>query len=247
MTKLLSLRRVCLSYRRGRRHVVSVLANASLDVHAGEIVAVIAQRGQGKTSLLYVAAGIERPNSGEVVFDQQNLWELSDRNRSGMLASAIALVGHDRPEVDLPSVTQVALPHLRTHTRSDAYALAMQALERVGAQECAEQSWEELSDWERALVALARGIAQKPRLLLIDDLAAKLGIGATEEIGRLLRSVAGERHCAVLMSVSDAGRTTWSDRIATLAGGELLAPPWRPPDWDDKVIDFPEQAPGLAS
>jgi ABC-type cobalamin/Fe3+-siderophores transport system ATPase subunit len=247
MTALLSLRKVCLSYRRGRRHVVSVLANASLDVHPGEIVAVIAQRGQGKTSLLHVAAGIEKPTGGEVVFNQQNLWELSDRSRSRMLANAIALVEHDRPEVDLPSVTRVALPLLRTHTRCSAYAQAMQALEHLGAQECAEQLWGELSDWERALVALACGIVQDPKLLLIDDLAVRLGIGATEEIGRLLRSVAQERSCAVLMSVSDAGRTTWSDRIATLAGGELLVPSWRPPDWDDKVIDFPEQMPERAS
>ena len=61
---VLSLRDVCLSFPRGRRHVVRVLADVSLEVDAGEVVAVLAQRAQGKTSLLRIAAGIERPDRG---------------------------------------------------------------------------------------------------------------------------------------------------------------------------------------
>ena len=63
---VLSLTEVCLSFPRGRRHVVRVLTDVSLEVDAGEVVAVLAQRAQGKTSLLRVAAGMQRPDRGRV-------------------------------------------------------------------------------------------------------------------------------------------------------------------------------------
>jgi ABC-type cobalamin/Fe3+-siderophores transport system ATPase subunit len=84
--------------------------------------------------------------------------------------------------------------------------------------------WDELADWERALVSIARGIARSPRLLLVDDLTATLGVSEVDDFGRLLNSLARERGIGILLAVSDAPATSWSDRLATLAGGELNMP-----------------------
>jgi ABC-type nitrate/sulfonate/bicarbonate transport system ATPase subunit len=74
MGELLSLREVRLHYVRGARHVVRVLEEVSLQVRAGEVVCVWAQRGQGKTTLLRVAAGLERPGGGQVLFEGRDVW-----------------------------------------------------------------------------------------------------------------------------------------------------------------------------
>jgi predicted ABC-type transport system involved in lysophospholipase L1 biosynthesis ATPase subunit len=235
---VLSLTGVCLSFPRGRRHVVRVLDDVSLQVHAGEVVAVLAQRAQGKSSLLRVAAGIQRPDRGCVSFEGEDLWGFSDRQRSRLLAAQIGLVVPVLPDLDVPTLSSVALPLFATYGKQAAYARAMAALELMGASECAEQFWGSLADWERALVALAQGIAREPKLLLVDDLTVSLGLGEAEEVSQLLDRLACEQGFGVLMCVSDAAAMGWSGRVATLAGGELLEVP-RPPAQRGNIIDFP--------
>jgi lipoprotein-releasing system ATP-binding protein len=246
MGGLLSLRNVSLNFSRGRRHVVQVLSDVSLDVYAGQLVAVLAQRAQGKTTLLRVAAGIDRPVRGEVLFKGEDLCRLSDRRRSALLRRQIGFAEPVGPDIELPVLAHVAVPLLATRRTRDAYDQARVVLKRVGAAECADQPWMSLADSERALAALAQAIVRQPELLLVDDLTATLGIDATERIGRLLRSIAHEDGLAVLMSVSDADATTWFDRVATLAGGELLVPPSRTPPGEN-VIDFPSDKAWRAS
>jgi predicted ABC-type transport system involved in lysophospholipase L1 biosynthesis ATPase subunit len=240
---VLSLTEVCLSFPRGRRHVVRVLADVSLDVEAGEVLAVLAQRAQGKTSLLRVAAGMERPDRGHVYFEGEDLWRFSERRRSRLLGGQIGWVGSTVPDLDVPMLANVALPLFATYGKREAYARARTALERVGAGECADQFWGSLADWERALVAIAQGIAREPKLLLVDDLTISLGLGEADEVTRLLDSLATERGFAVLMSVSDATATGWAGRVATLGGGELLERA-RPLSGQGKIIDFPGALPG---
>ncbi len=225
---LLSLRGVCLSFRRSERHVVQTLRDVSLDVDVGEVVSVLARRAQGKTTLLRVAAGMRRPGQARSTSRAGICGQLSDHQRSGLLARRIALVRPVAPGADVPMLAHVETPLSVVCGKREARQGALAALERVGASECAEQRWGSLADWERALVALAQGIARKPSLLLVDDLTATLGLVETDDLTRLIDTLCGEMKMGVLMSVSDANATVWSRRIATLSGGELLEPP-RPP------------------
>jgi ABC-type cobalamin/Fe3+-siderophores transport system ATPase subunit len=116
-------------------------------------------------------------------------------------------------------------------------ARARAALERVGAPGCAGELWENISDWERALVEIAQAIAGEPALLLVDDVTDALGIRETEELTALLRALSRELRMGVLMSVSDPQATLLSDRIMTLAGGRLTPAPQSP---GGNVIEFPD-------
>lgn len=247
MNPILSLRGVSLSFPRGRRHVVGVLADVSLDLHPGECVSVLAGRSQGKTSLLRVAAGIERPGRGSVTFSGQDLWRLSDRRRSRLLGSQIALVERAAPHLDVPVLTGVALPLLDRFGRTGAYARARETLAYVGASECSRQHWAELADSERALVALAQGIAREPSLLLVDDLAATLGIEEHAGVGELLGALAAEREVAVLVCTGDSAPTPSADRVGSLGGGELLLSPATPATGETNVLEFPGPRPRRAS
>jgi ABC-type lipoprotein export system ATPase subunit len=238
---VLGLEGVCLSFPRGRRHLVRVLTDVSMEVAAGEVVSVLAQRAQGKSTLLRVAAGMVRPDRGVARFDGADMWALPDRRRSELLRQEIGFVGGKAPALDLPVLEGVALPLLIASSRwRDAQRRAMAALERVGARDCAEQLWESLADWERALVALARGIVREPKLLLVDDLTVSLGIEETDQVTRMTAQLAKENGFGVLMCVSDANATGWSARIGSLAGGKLLLA--SPPPQQNTVIDFPLNA-----
>jgi len=249
MEGLLSLRGVWLSYSRGPRHAVKVLSDVSLDVEPGEVVAVLAQRAQGKTSLLRVAAGMERPNRGTVSFADQDMWprefrrrRIARRGHANPWRRQIALVKSTRPDMDLPVAESVALPLGTRHGAHEARLRAEHALRDVQASECSDRGWDDLDSGERARVALAHALARKPRLLLVDDLTATLGLTDTAQIAELIHGLAASREIAVLMSAGDARATGWSDRVATLAGGTLLMAPASPRadhDGGGEVIDFP--------
>lgn len=240
MKSVLCLRGVDKGFVRGRRVAVRVLRDVSLEIALGEVVAVLAQRAQGKSTLLRVAAGLERPEEGRVLYCGQDIWEMSAARRSQLLSREIGWVSRTPPDLDVPVMTLVALPLFAPLGREEAYVQAKKTLKQIGAERCAEQHWESLADWERALVALGQGMAREPKLLLVDDLTTTLGLSETEEIVGLLRQAANQRQVSVLLGASDATATKAADRIATLAAGELLVAPITPTE--DNLIDLSSRA-----
>lgn len=193
-----------------------------MELAPGELVAVLAQPGEGKSTLLRVAAGVQRPEGGAVFFDGIDVWGQSKRVRSRHLADGdICLLENGRPDVDLSVRELVALPLLRRWKRREAYARADDALRSVDLMDCADERWDYLAEVERASLILARTSAREPRLVLLDDLMGRLSLVNSEIIGRYLRGLAEEVGFAALMSVADAGATTWCDRTGSLAGGHL--------------------------
>ncbi len=239
MPALLSLEDVGLYYRRGRRHIVQVLVDVSLEVWPGEVVCVWSPRGQGKTTLMRIAAGMLRPLRGRVALDGQDLWCLSDRRRSRLLAERVGWVTTAEPELDVPVLDHVAMPLIVVYGNREAHERAREALKLAGVSDCARQRWASLSDEERARVAAARAIAEEPRLLVVDDLTAMLRGAEMDGIAELLRSLADERGFAVLASVSTMHETRWSDHLATLSSGELLESDRAPKRQPAKLVHGP--------
>ncbi|HEX4188865.1 MAG TPA: ATP-binding cassette domain-containing protein [Solirubrobacteraceae bacterium] len=235
---LLSLHAVSKSYWRGATEV-RVLDGASLEVPAGELVAVWGKRGAGKTTLLRVAAGLERPDEGTVTFDGEDLARLSEGAHARLMRECVGWVRRAGPSSDLQMIDYVSLPLLIDSGQRGARRQASAALRRVGMSDCAGQRWNSLSDGERALVAIAHGIARAPRLLLVDDPTANLGLREREEVLQLLLSLVQETNLAVLMTVPDMPAAMRSHQIRALSAGRLLAPAPPPPQHDGNVIDFP--------
>jgi putative ABC transport system ATP-binding protein len=235
---LLSLHAVSKSYWRGATEV-RVLDGASLEVPAGELVAVWGKRGAGKTTLLRIAAGFERPDEGTVTFDGEDLSRLSEGAHARLMRECVGWVRRAGPSSDLQMIDYVSLPLLIDSGQRGARRQASAALRRVGMSDCAGQRWNSLSDGERALVAIAHGIAREPRLLLVDDPTANLGLREREEVLQLLLSLVEETNLAVLMTVPDMPAAMRSHQLRALSSGRLLAPVAPPPQHDGNVIDFP--------
>jgi putative ABC transport system ATP-binding protein len=234
---LLSLDAVSKSYWRGASEV-RVLAGVSLDVPTGELVAVWGKRGAGKTTLLRIAAGLETPDEGSVRFDGEDLSRLSEGAHARLMREQVGWVRRAGPSSDLAMIDYVALPLLIDHGRRGARHRASDALRRVGMSECAGQRWRSLSDGERALVAIAHGIARAPRLMLVDDPTANLGLREREEVLQLLLSLVQETNLAVLMTVPDMPAAMRSHQLRALSGGRLLMPA-PPPQRGGDVLEFP--------
>jgi putative ABC transport system ATP-binding protein len=235
MSSLLSLRHVSKSYWRDPNETV-VLADVSLDVHGGEVVAIWGQRGSGKTTLATIAAGIEPPDGGAVLFEGRDL-----KSRSGLadaLHEGIGWLERMRPGDDLPIIDYVALPLFGKHSPRSARRHAVAALARVGIAERATERWETLSDGERTLVAIAHALVRSPRLLIADTPTANLDLFQREELMGLLRSAADEDNLGVLITVPDMPEAAHAHQIGSLSAGELLLVRDRD-EPETNVFDFP--------
>ena len=220
MTAVLEARGV--SIRRGTRLVVD---DVTLALRAGEAVALVGPNAAGKSTLVRALAGLLRPVAGEVLLRGRHL---RDAGRDAV-ARAVALVA---PDEAVPATITVAerarlgrYPHrgaLRPFTAADDDAVA-HALNRTGVAALAERPLATLSAGERQLAALARGLAQEPAILLLDEPAAHLDIGHQLRLYRVLDEVRREG-VAVLAVVHDLPRAAaWAERLVLLAGGRIAA------------------------
>jgi iron complex transport system ATP-binding protein len=217
MSTLLEARHVAV-----RRGTSLVLKDVSLSLAEGEALALVGPNAAGKSTLVRTLAGLLRPESGSVLLDGRDLGQWS----RDALARVVALVAADEGSGLLTVRDRVALgryPHrgpFRPLDASDRAAIE-RALELTGAGHLAGRRLETLSAGERQLAALARGLAQEPRVLLLDEPGAHLDVGHQLQLFRVLDGV---RACgvAVLAVVHDLQRAAaWADRMALLAAGQV--------------------------
>ncbi len=226
MCAVLSLVEVEKGFSRGGEWT-PVLAGISLEVLAGEIAAITGGRLEGKTTLLEIAAGLERPDRGSVQLDGQQIADVRDRKRSRLLGRQIIWVDRKGPGMKIETSKFVGWPlTLHGQGRRQAEQAAAQALQRVGATQCQGRYWGELSNWQRVLVGLARAFVASPSLIVIDDLLDALGTTATEDASDLLRNLIEDANPrpAVLMSASDMESAIYADHIWTLTRKHTLKP-----------------------
>jgi ABC-type methionine transport system ATPase subunit len=245
MGDLLSIEGVSKGFSRGGQWT-SVLDDVSFELQQGVRTAIVGGRLAGKTTLLKIAAGIERPDRGSVSLDDLRLAELSERAWARLLGHEIVWIDRDGPGLDVEVSRFVGWPlALHGRGRRESERLAKQALERVGAQGCIGRGWAELSNWQRVLVGLARAFAGAPRVVIIDDLLDALGSGATKEASHLLRDLVAESEprCGVLISVSDMDTAVeLADRMFSLTRKGELNVLSGPSGGDAEVIPFRKRA-----
>jgi len=202
-----------------------VLHGVSLALRTGEAVALVGPNAAGNSTLVRLLSGLLRPRSGEV--------RLLDRGLGGWsreaLAQLVALVApEDAGASSLTVRDRVALgryPHrgpFRPFGDADHAAVA-RALSQTGIEDLAGRPLATLSAGERQLATLARGLAQEPCVLLLDEPAAHLDIGHELALFRVLDEVRA-RGVAVLAVIHDLARAArWAERMVLISGGRLTA------------------------
>ncbi len=214
---LLVLEGVGKYHRRGRVERLA-LCDVSLELEAGELVVVWGLRRSGRTTLLRVAAGIERPDEGTVCFGGRNLAQVRDR----VLGNEIGYVQlHFSPGEGESVLDQVAGGLLAERISLAARRRrALQALEDTGAESCAALFPRDLDAGETVRAAVARALVVAPRLLVVDEPTNGVDVAYRDPILRLLRRVANGG-VAVLMSTGDGAALAGADRVFTIEHGRL--------------------------
>jgi polar amino acid transport system ATP-binding protein len=221
----LEIRGVTKSFSPGRDPAVrrTVLDNLSLDVEFPHVLALLGPSGGGKSTLLRVIAGLERPDSGTVLINGEKVPDrepaLRDYRRTlGVVFQAFNLFPH------LTVLRNVMLPLVEVHgiDRSTAQDRSMEVMERLGIADQAAKLPAQLSGGQRQRVAIARALAAKPRFLLFDEPTSALDPEMTAEVLSLIADLR-ESNTPMLLVTHEMGfARKIADRVAFLTAGRVL-------------------------
>jgi len=204
---------------------LAVLRGADLTLTAGEIVALVAPSGTGKSTLLHLAGLLERPDAGEVFVEGRPAGSLGDDARTAIRRTAIGFVyqfHHLLPE--FTAAENVLLPQLAAGaTRAVALTRAAALLQSFGLAGRENHRPGKLSGGEQQRVAIARALANQPRILLADEPTGNLDVGTSGLVfEELLRAVRGQG-VAALIATHNPDLAARMDRVVTLRDGRVVA------------------------
>jgi putative ABC transport system ATP-binding protein len=202
---------------------VAALRDVDLTVAAGEFVAVMGPSGSGKSSLLALAGGLDRPTSGGVFVESTPLAGLGLNELARLRRRAVGYVFQDFNLVPtLTAAENVALPlELDGTAWKKARRQALDALRQVGIPELADRFMDQMSGGQQQRVAIARAVVGQRRLILADEPTGALDSTTGQGVMEVLRARA-DAGAAVMLVTHEARHAAWADRVVFLRDGRVV-------------------------
>jgi putative ABC transport system ATP-binding protein len=199
---------------------IRALDGVSLELAPGELVALTGPSGCGKSTLLNLIGALDRPDSGEIHVDGEDVARLADASRYRATTVGFVFQFHNLMTT-LTALENVQIPMLGERPRAEREQRARGLLAEVGLVEREGSRPPTLSGGERQRVAIARALANSPRLLLADEPTGALDSETGAQILDLLRGVRDARGTTILLVTNDADVAAQADRILRLRDGAI--------------------------
>jgi putative ABC transport system ATP-binding protein len=203
---------------------VSALKNVSISIARGEFVAVFGPSGSGKTTLLNVIGGLDRPTSGEIYVDGEDIVRFGERKLSRFRARKVGFIFQFFNLIPtFTALENVMVPAEIVGLKpKDARIRAERILARVGLEKRFNHFPHQLSGGEQQRVAIARALINNPPLLLCDEPTGNLDSKTGVEIIELLSEINRERKTTLIIVTHDERIAKAADRIVNLVDGEII-------------------------
>ncbi|HEY7143109.1 MAG TPA: ABC transporter ATP-binding protein [Streptosporangiaceae bacterium] len=209
-------------YPKGRG-VVHALQGVDLVIEDGEWLAIQGPTGHGKTTLLQILGGLDRPTSGTVEFDGRDLGELRESQVTRLRAESVGFIFQTFnliPTLSAQENVEAALVPLRV-SAAQRQERARKALAGVGLGERARHLPAELSGGQQQRVAIARALVKEPKVVLADEPTGNLDEGTRDEIITLLEKLWRDRGLTLVLITHDSPIARRAERVGVMRGGKL--------------------------
>ncbi len=217
-----SAENIAKTYASGENRV-TVFDGLSLEITAGEMVAIVGPSGAGKSTLLHLLGGLDRPTTGTVKIGEFDISKFAELDLARFRNQEIGFIFQFHyllPEFS--ALENVMMPLLVARASAKlAQGRAAELLERVGLSSRATHRPGELSGGEQARVALARALVNRPRLLLADEPTGDLDSKTSESIHKLLREITQSQRLTSVMVTHNEKLAATCDRVLHLEDGKL--------------------------
>ncbi len=200
---------------------MTALQDVSLNVEAGEFIALVGRSGCGKSTLLNLCGAMDFPTSGEIAIDGQITSGLNDAELTRMRREKVGFIFQSFQLMNtLSAIENVELP-LMLARAPNARAAAAERLRWVEMEEYAGRLPHQLSGGQQQRVAIARALVHSPRVLLADEPTGNLDTATGDLVLHLLRKSAHEFGVAILMATHSGESTTVTDRVVKMRDGRV--------------------------
>lgn len=206
----------------GKTKTIAV-REVSFAANFGEILYIVGPSGSGKTTLLSMISGILRPNSGQVLVEERDIWALDNDELAEFRLNKIGFVFQDYHLFPrLTTVENVAIPLiLKKRDWNESMRVAMEYLEIVGLKDRAQLPPVKLSGGEQQRVAIARAIASRPDILIFDEPTASLDGDTGRKIVEFVKEhILNEKRCIIIVT-HDSRIFEYADRIINMEDGRI--------------------------
>ena len=201
---------------------VEELKNVNFTADLGELSLIIGPSGSGKSTLLTIMGGLQTPDSGTVLIDQQNLAELTPKQRDQLRLNKIGFVLQSYNLLPYLSVRdQFKLVDRVKRQGNISAAERDHLLEELGIDRLLDQYPGELSGGQNQRVAIARALYTNPQIILADEPTAALDSNRVKVVGQLLKQMARQHHKAVIVVTHDLRLREFADHTYQLMDGQL--------------------------
>lgn len=201
---------------------LTILADVTLDIGAGESVAVIGPSGAGKSTLLALLAGLDEPSTGRIWLNGAEITQLDEDGRAAVRAQHVGFVFQSFHLVpSLTAVENVMLP-LELAERSDARSSALEVLEKVGLSARKGHYPRQLSGGEQQRVAIARAFVTRPAVLFADEPTGNLDTATGDRVIQLLFDLNAAGSTTLVLVTHDKALAARCARLVQLDAGRMV-------------------------
>ena len=204
---------------------VQVLSDVSFKAHSGDLSLVLGPSGSGKSTFLTIAGGLQRPTSGQVLIDGQDINRFSEKQRDEIRLNQIGFVLQSYNLLSYLSVAdQFALVD-RVHKGNLSPDRLEKLLQELGIDQLVNKFPDELSGGQNQRVAIARALYTDPAIILADEPTAALDSERVKVVGRLMKEMAKQYDKAVVVVTHDLRLKDFADRIYQIMDGKMTEQP----------------------
>jgi putative ABC transport system ATP-binding protein len=221
MNTLLELKQIKLHYKNYNTSV-EVIKGIDLKIHSGEKVAVVGKSGSGKTSLIMLMGGLEKPSSGEIIFDQQSISSFSEDQLADIRKQKIGIVFQSFYLIPNYTALENVSLILEINGVGNAKQQAEELLVQFGLKDRLNHFPTQLSGGEQQRVAIARSIAVKPKMILADEPTGNLDSENSDMISKLLFEYADKNQSSLVLVTHDLKFAEKCDRMIKIEDGMIV-------------------------
>ena len=221
MNSLLRFSNIHLQYQNGTL-LTEVIKGIDFTIYQNEKLAIVGKSGSGKTSLLMLMAGLEKPTSGNITYQDQDITTYSEDQLTEYRKKNIGIVFQSFYLIpNYTALENVALS-LEINFQKDALSQAKEILVDLGLEDRLQHFPSQLSGGEQQRVAIARAIIKKPELILADEPTGNLDDENTEVITELIFNIATKYQKSLCLVTHDTDLAKRCDRIMTIENGTIV-------------------------
>lgn len=222
--KLITANNLVKSYQNNKKIKLEVLKSVSLEIIANKISVIIGASGAGKSTLLHLLAGLDRPDSGNVLYNELDIFNLSDDKLAHFRNKNVGLVfqfHHLLPE--FTALENVAIPQMiEGKALSESSKKAKKLLESVGLTQRVEHKPAELSGGEQQRVAVARALANDPEVIFADEPTGNLDSANSDAIHNLIVELRDKFNKTFVIVTHNKGLVKLADKVFEMKDGRLI-------------------------